>query len=158
MLNRKVLASIFLVLLAFKNLAFSEPFHDRREEGRREMVRDSWHGDIRYFHAHDIDRWRAGHWVNAWHGGRRAYWWVVGGVWYAYPVPVYPYPDPLIPSVMIEQNPSANASAGSPPVEQPVQTQAPQFWYYCQNPTGYYPYVPECQGGWQKVPATPPSP
>jgi hypothetical protein len=27
------------------------------------------------------------------------------------------------------------------------------YWYYCQNPAGYYPYVQQCSGAWQPVPA-----
>ena len=59
-------------------------------------------------------------------------------------------------------------STWSPPVvveRQPVVVQslppgpAPQsFWYYCQNPAGYYPYVSVCPGGWTPVPSTPPPP
>jgi hypothetical protein len=30
---------------------------------------------------------------------------------------------------------------------------AAQVWYYCSNPTGYYPYVTQCYGPWQVVPA-----
>ncbi len=46
----------------------------------------------------------------------------------AYPYPVYAYPSyPL------------------PPVQPPV------YWYYCQNPAGYYPYVSQCPGGWLTV-------
>jgi hypothetical protein len=26
------------------------------------------------------------------------------------------------------------------------------YWYYCQNPAGYYPYVQQCNGAWQPVP------
>lgn len=29
------------------------------------------------------------------------------------------------------------------------------WWYFCQNPNGYYPYVRECQTGWEKVSPTP---
>lgn len=29
------------------------------------------------------------------------------------------------------------------------------YWYYCNRPKGYYPYVRECRNGWQKVPAQP---
>lgn len=32
------------------------------------------------------------------------------------------------------------------------------WWYRCDRPGGYYPYVKECPGGWQPVPARPPSP
>ena len=28
---------------------------------------------------------------------------------------------------------------------------APSYWYYCQNPAGYYPYVSQCPGGWLPV-------
>ncbi|MCL1886604.1 MAG: hypothetical protein FWG01_01520 [Betaproteobacteria bacterium] len=28
---------------------------------------------------------------------------------------------------------------------------SPQYWYYCTQPQGYYPYVKECRGNWQKV-------
>jgi hypothetical protein len=27
-------------------------------------------------------------------------------------------------------------------------------WYYCYNPPGYYPYVGQCYGPWQLVPAS----
>ena len=28
-----------------------------------------------------------------------------------------------------------------------------QNWYYCSDPVGYYPYVTQCDTGWQQVPA-----
>jgi hypothetical protein len=34
----------------------------------------------------------------------------------------------------------------------------PQYWAYCQDPEGYYPYVQECPGGWVPVVPTPPAP
>jgi hypothetical protein len=34
----------------------------------------------------------------------------------------------------------------------------PQYWAYCQNPEGYYPYVQDCPGGWLAVVPTPPAP
>ena len=34
----------------------------------------------------------------------------------------------------------------------------PQYWAYCQNPEGYYPYVQECLGGWVPVVPAPPAP
>ena len=30
----------------------------------------------------------------------------------------------------------------------------PQVWYYCRDPMGYYPYVRDCNIGWQAVPAS----
>ncbi|TRZ68753.1 MAG: hypothetical protein D4S02_03230 [Rhodocyclaceae bacterium] len=31
-----------------------------------------------------------------------------------------------------------------------------EWWYFCKDPNGYYPYVRECQSGWEKVSPTPP--
>ena len=31
---------------------------------------------------------------------------------------------------------------------------ASQYWYYCSDPAGYYPYVTQCNTGWQTVPAS----
>jgi hypothetical protein len=33
------------------------------------------------------------------------------------------------------------------------QPYSSQTWYYCSDPTGYYPYVTQCNAGWQAVPA-----
>jgi hypothetical protein len=32
------------------------------------------------------------------------------------------------------------------------QPYASQTWYYCWDPAGYYPYVTQCNTGWQAVP------
>jgi hypothetical protein len=34
------------------------------------------------------------------------------------------------------------------------QPTASQSWYYCSDPAGYYPYVAQCNTGWQAVPAS----
>jgi hypothetical protein len=31
---------------------------------------------------------------------------------------------------------------------------AAQYWYYCSDPAGYYPYVTQCNTDWQTVPAS----
>ena len=36
----------------------------------------------------------------------------------------------------------------------PGQYSAPRIWYYCYDPAGYYPYVTQCNTGWQTVPAS----
>jgi hypothetical protein len=103
------------------------------------------HGDIRYFHDRDFYAWHVGYWHHAWYGGRFGWWWVVSGVWFFYPVPVYPYPDPYMPSTFI---------APPPPEEEPAPEPAmDQFWYFCPASNAYYPYVPTCPTGWQQVPA-----
>jgi hypothetical protein len=129
-----------------------EHSHEGRE-ARRHESHGSWHGDIRHFHEYDMPHWRAGHWYQGWHDGRHAWWWIVGGVWYFYPRPVYPYPDPYQPPIVVVPQPSQPPVVVAP---QPSQTPpaATQYWYYCPNPAGYYPYVAQCQTDWQKVPAT----
>ncbi len=75
----------------------------------------------------------------AWYGppawGPRPYW--------AYPVvipapPVYYAPAPIYvqPPPAYVDRPAADAS---------------DYWYYCESPAGYYPYVKSCPGGWMRV-------
>lgn len=106
-----------------------------------------WQGDIHHFHEHDLALWYHGYWLHGRHGGRFGWWWIVGGVWYWYPAPIYPYPDPYTPPVVVQAPPTPAAAP---------QAQAP-VWYFCAQPSGYYPYVAVCPGGWQAVPATPPA-
>ncbi|MGA9478339.1 MAG: hypothetical protein WBV21_11195, partial [Desulfobacterales bacterium] len=56
--------------------------------------------------------------------------------------PWYPYGYYSPPPVIVQQQP--------PVVVQPEQ-QPDNYWYYCQNPQGYYPYVKNCPEGWMKV-------
>jgi len=86
------------------------------------------------------------------------------GAPYMYPYyPPYPYAyyPPVVPVVI---------APAPPPVyieqQQPIQIapEIPQqaipatnYWYHCGNPDGYYPYIKECPGGWQKVTPTPPA-
>ena len=66
---------------------------------------------------------------------------------YYYPAPYYYpayYPYPYYPptQVVVQQ----------PPVYTERQdVHEPGYWYYCAAAKGYYPYVKECPGGWQKV-------
>ena len=117
-----------------------------------------WHGgDIRYFHSRDLPAWRAGRWYHGYYGGRMGWWWTVGGVYYWYPQPVYPYPDPYIPPVVAAPSvPGAPPPRASPPPAS-AQPPVPQAWYYCESAKNYYPYVPSCPEGWRAVPATPPA-
>ena len=34
------------------------------------------------------------------------------------------------------------------------QPYSSQTWYYCSDPAGYYPYITQCNVGWQAVPAS----
>lgn len=119
-----------------------------------------WHGDIHHPGGHDMGRWRGGHWYHGSHGGYAGWWWVVGPAWYFYPAPVYPYPDPYTPPVVVQQAPPTVVIQQAPPAPPAPTTAppAPQAWYYCDAAKGYYPYVPACPSGWVQVPATPASP
>ncbi len=56
--------------------------------------------------------------------------------------------------VVIEQAPAVYM----PPRTVPLPPQEPEYWYYCQKPQGYYPYITECPQGWMRVVPTPPQP
>ncbi|ART54101.1 hypothetical protein CBP36_16950 [Acidovorax carolinensis] len=86
----------------------------------------------------------------------------------AYPVyrPVYPsyyYADPYgwaPPVVAVPAEPPVYIERGSDAPGYSGGTngqQAPGYWYRCNQPDGYYPYVTNCPGGWLQVPAQPPA-
>lgn len=85
------------------------------------------------------DGWHGGHWRHEWYDGRFGWWWIVGGIRYFYPAPIYPYPNPYTPPGLALV-PSA------------------QYAYYCGNPAGYYPAVPQCFMPWQMVAVAQPVP
>lgn len=109
------------------------------------------HGDIHHFHDFDFDAWHRGHWSHDWHNNHFGWWWVVGGAWVFFNAPVYPYPDPYVPSTVIVQE-------APPPDAPPAGAPAPAYWYYCASAQNYYPYVTQCPMGWEPVPATPVAP
>ncbi|MFZ9641893.1 MAG: hypothetical protein ACO29L_00430 [Candidatus Methylopumilus sp.] len=77
----------------------------------------------------------------------------------SYPYPYYAYPPVVIapaqPTVYVEQQPQVIEQAPAPQQLSPAE-EAGNYWYYCSNPDGYYPYVKNCSIAWKKVPATPP--
>jgi hypothetical protein len=89
--------------------------------------------------------WHGGGWHGGWHGGWRAPVVFAGPRFFVGPSFYYPgyYPGPYAyaPPVVV--------AAPAPP----VYTQSPQsqYWYYCQNPAGYYPSVPQCPTQWLQV-------
>jgi hypothetical protein len=96
------------------------------------------------------------------HGGDYSFyygWPYWGWAWYypyyypyyypnAYPYSYY-YPStaPSVPQEYIQRSEPENPAAREPS----------NVWYYCPDTKAYYPYVKECPGGWQTVPAEPPS-
>jgi hypothetical protein len=75
-----------------------------------------------------------------------------GSIWIGGPLwgPVYPYPYYVGPPAIVQQP----VIVQQPPTEyvQPAPRSNEQgYWYYCQGPKGYYPYVKKCPKGWMKV-------
>ena len=131
--------------------------HPFEEHGHHEFREH----DIRRFDRHEHGLWRGGVWRHEWHNGRSGWWWMVGGVWYFYDRPFYPYPlivsgtafaDPIVtmppaPTVVAPGAPIVIQQAAPPP-------QIP-MWYYCDSPAGYFPYIPNCDRPFRPVPAMP---
>jgi hypothetical protein len=70
------------------------------------------------------------------------YWgWPYAGWPYGY-YAASPYQGwPYYPSVVTQASPVYSKS----------EQRQPYYWYYCQDPQGYYPYVKSCQSGWITV-------
>lgn len=99
---------------------------------------------------------------HGWHGG---YWGPRVGVYYgpgfgygfpyAYGVP-YPYaagyPFAYAP-VVISSTPVAQTYIQQETVAEAAVQAAPtvNYWYYCTQPAGYFPYVQHCNQPWMKV-------
>jgi hypothetical protein len=121
---------------------------------------NGWHGPAFRFHVRDFRHftpaehamWVHGNWRHRWWHGRWSWFWLTGGGAYFYPAPVYPYPG-YVSETVVDEGPDTD--------EGPAYNSGPQgggngTWYYCANPKGYYPYIPQCSSDWQPVPATPP--
>lgn len=70
------------------------------------------------------------------------FWW--GDPWWWGPA----YPYYAAPPVVVQEEPPVY-------IQQAPEPSPPAYWYYCQNPQGYYPYMKDCPGGWLTV--VPPS-
>jgi len=95
--------------------------------------------DFAHFSASEHAMWSHGRWRHDWHHGHFGWWFVVDDSWFFYPEPVYPYP-----TYVGDYYDGSYAPPGY------------GYWYYCRDPEGYYPYVRECNGSWEPVPAMPP--
>jgi hypothetical protein len=104
--------------------------------------RGDFHGDFHHHHRHNDFFFDFGFWDPWWWGWDPVQYW-------GYPYPYYypPYPAYYPPPQGAPSQAPAQAT-GAPPQ---------QFWYYCDNPQGYYPYVQNCSSAWRQVAPTPPS-
>ena len=139
-MNKKILLlAVASVMMVLGQPAWAKPRPSSPHPNPGPARPSPWGGDIQRFHDRDFDYWKQGRWFHGPHEGRDGWWWIVGGLWYFYSTPVYPYPDPFTPStVIIETAPAVPVPAG------------PQYWY-CSDPIGYYPYVPRCYAEWQRI-------
>ncbi len=90
-----------------------------------------FHGHHGHFHGHFHGRFFVGPRVFV--GPRFFY-------GYAYPYyypPYYPYSPPVVVT--------------PPPTDYVQRPPETGYWYYCQDPPGYYPTVTSCPGGWTQV-------
>ena len=75
-----------------------------------------------------------------------------------YPPSYYPYHYAYPPVVIQQAAPPVYIEQGTPeaaPAPATPAAQAGNYWYYCNNPQGYYPYVQQCPQPWQKVSPVP---
>ncbi len=107
----------------------------------------AWHG---YYGGYHGGHYGGHYW------GPHFYWggsFVLGPWWYPwYPYYGYGYAAPYYGYA------APRDYAQQPQVYvDPQQTQQ-NYWYFCQDPQGYYPYVKNCPGGWMKVTPQPAPP
>jgi len=110
------------------------------------------HHNFGQFSAEERSHWGTGRWRHGYHHGHGGWWWVVGGTWYFYPEPIYPYPGYVSdywydyydygPGSYSDGYDGGDNGGG-------------YWWYYCNDPKGYYPYVRDCRVDWERVPPTP---
>jgi hypothetical protein len=93
------------------------------------------------FTAHEREQWQHGGWRHEEHHGHHGWWWVVGDLWFFYPQPIFPYPTYVGPDYYYDYYDN--------------YPEPSYYWYYCEDPAGYYPYIQQCNVEWQAVPPTP---
>ena len=64
---------------------------------------------------------------------------------YYYPRGYYSSPSVIAPSTPIIY------IQREAPVTSQTQSVQTNYWYYCRNPEGYYPYIKQCPEGWLQV-------
>jgi hypothetical protein len=99
-----------------------------------------------------LARGRGGH-IGGWHGGSRFGVFIGPGFGYYgnyWPYWGWGYPYYYPPVVTVPTEPPVYIEQGD------SQARQQSYWFYCPDTQAYYPYVRECPGGWERVPAQPP--
>lgn len=95
-----------------------------------------------------------------------------GGVFYPYPpMPMtwpypaypysqyyYPYPPQYYPGPYDDEDERQMPSTRGLVVPGDLPMGITAFWYYCDAPDGFYPYVKSCSHDWTRIPISPPPP
>lgn len=141
-----LLGSFFLATAEARETIRSESRSDSRHQGRPSNQHNNHHSNHHqnnhnhHYNHHHRPYLRHGH--THYRVFIAPYWWYYPRTYhhYYYSTPVVVTPPPSPPEYIEQGNGDA------------------AYWHYCSNPEGYYPYIKECPGGWQKVvPQAPPS-
>lgn len=111
--------------------------------------------NVAHFSAQDRSTWQRGHWQHGRHHGRNGWWWNSGGSWFFYNQPVYPYPGYVSDYYYNDDYYDGGDDGYADPGYDASPSDGGYYWYYCNNPAGYYPYVKSCRGPWRAVTPTP---
>lgn len=79
------------------------------------------------------------------------------GVPLYWPAPQYYSPPYYYPGPFYHSPPAVQVLPPFPADIPPPVAQQFHSYYYCADSRGYYPYVRECRGEWERLPAVPPS-
>ena len=160
----KSIKATLIVLASLAMLAVTASAFAQRQGGGGGGARvqsGGGHGGGGHRHYQGGHRYHGGH-----HGGHHHHSrWSVGfafGGWYPYSYwPGY-YAYPAYPAYYPAYYPYAYPAAvgySSPPVyierDREVAAGDSPYWYYCRDSDTYYPYVKQCSGSWERVPAQP---
>lgn len=89
-------------------------------------------------------------------GGGTIFWpWPYPGTW---PYPSYPYRPYSYPYPYPDDGDDDSGSTRGLVVPGDLPMGIVAYWYYCDAPDGYYPYVKSCSHDWTRIPISPPPP
>ncbi|HEX6827505.1 MAG TPA: hypothetical protein VF104_00845 [Burkholderiales bacterium] len=88
-------------------------------------------------------------WGWPWYGGYYPPYY--GGYYGPYGYPGYGY----YPPAAVSTSPPVYVERGTPDAGADQYQSPSGYWYYCRDANGYYPYVKQCPGGWERVAPTP---
>jgi hypothetical protein len=105
--------------------------------------------DFRTLNPAERADWLRGRWHHGCRNRICGWWWFTGTYWYWYAAPIYPYPDYISTYEAEESDEEAPAEATPPP------DLSGDTYYYCADPSGYYPEISACNVPWEAVSAGP---